>query len=140
MKKFVKNCLEALNRPSIRKIERLQEHIQTSLLLLADMRIDRQRINPNLNLPDSEFHVFSQWGEDGIIQYLINRVPIEHNSFIEFGVEDYTESNTRFLLIHDNWSGLVIDGSAQNVEKIKKIISIGVMTSLHFLYLLRGTI
>jgi hypothetical protein len=120
MKTFVKSCLEVLNRPSVKKINQVQEQVQASLLLSADMRIDIQKNNPNLRFSDSEFRVFSQWGEDGIIQYLIDRVPIENNSFIEFGVEDYRESNTRFLLIHDNWSGLVIDGSAQNVEKIKK--------------------
>jgi hypothetical protein len=62
------------------------------------------------NLRDAEFRVFSQFGEDGIIQYLIQRVPIENEVFVEFGVEDYSESNTRFLLAHDNWRGLVMDG------------------------------
>ena len=61
-------------------------------------------------LADAEFQVFSQFGEDGIIQHLVNKVPIENDVFVEFGVEDYTESNTRFLLVNDNWRGLVIDG------------------------------
>ena len=39
------------------------------------------------------------------------RVPIENDVFVEFGVEDYSESNTRFLLVHDNWRGLIIDGA-----------------------------
>ena len=26
------------------------------------------------NIQDAEFKVFSQWGEDGIIQYLINKI------------------------------------------------------------------
>ena len=47
---------------------------------------------------NKEFRVFSQWGEDGIIQKIINHLPIENKVFVEFGVEDYTESNTRFLL------------------------------------------
>jgi hypothetical protein len=69
-------------------------------------------------LSDSEFQVFSQWGDDGIIQYLIQKIkpkPI----FIEFGVEDYQESNTRFLLHNNNWKGLVIDGSEKHIKKIK---------------------
>lgn len=57
----------------------------------------------------SEFQCFSQFGEDGIIQFLVQRVPIEHDVFIEFGVADYRESNTRFLLVHDNWRGLIMD-------------------------------
>ena len=57
----------------------------------------------------AEFQVFSQFGEDGIIQFLVQRVPIENETFVEFGIGDYRESNTRFLLVHDNWRGLVMD-------------------------------
>jgi hypothetical protein len=62
------------------------------------------------NLRDAEFKVFSQGGEDGIIQYLVQRLPESDGSFVEVGVEDYSESNTRFLLAHNNWRGLIIDG------------------------------
>ena len=71
------------------------------------------------NLRDNEFRAFSQWGEDGIIQFLIKNVPINRKIFIEFGVQDYTESNTRFLLINNNWSGLVIDGGLEEIAYIK---------------------
>jgi len=66
----------------------------------------------------NEFQVFSQWGEDGIIQFLLRKMPSTPKRFIEFGVEDYVESNTRFLLINNNWSGLVFDGSKENINKI----------------------
>jgi hypothetical protein len=36
-------------------------------------------------LADAEFQVFSQFGEDGIIQHLVAKVPIENDVFIEFG-------------------------------------------------------
>jgi len=73
------------------------------------------------SIRDAEFKVFSQFGDDGIIQYLISHIeiPAEQQKFIEFGVENYQESNTRFLLINNNWSGLVIDGSLENVTSIK---------------------
>jgi hypothetical protein len=61
---------------------------------------------------DAEFSVFSQWGEDGIIQHLISRVEIPIDTFVELGVEDYSESNTRFLLTQDNWRGLIVDAGA----------------------------
>lgn len=67
----------------------------------------------------TEFKVFSQWGEDGVIQYLINNINISSKKFIEFGVEDYTEANTRFLLMHDMWEGLVIDGGDANINSIQ---------------------
>jgi hypothetical protein len=37
---------------------------------------------------DAEFKVFSQFGEDGTIQYLIQQVPILNDVFVEFGVAD----------------------------------------------------
>ncbi|MBP2233371.1 hypothetical protein J2847_006709 [Azospirillum agricola] len=72
------------------------------------------------HLSDVEFQVFSQMGEDGIIEWLIQNLPIRSECFIEFGVENYMESNTRYLLRHRNWKGLVIDASIQNVEEITK--------------------
>ena len=76
---------------------------------------------PLKNLQDAEFKVFSQFGEDGILQYLIRETAILDNEqiFIEFGVQDYVESNTRFLLMNDHWKGLIIDGSKQNMDRVR---------------------
>lgn len=71
-------------------------------------------------LSDYEFKVFSQWGEDGIIQHLIHNVQIKNKTFIELGVEDFFESNCRFLLQKDHWSGFVIDGSSRNINRLKR--------------------
>lgn len=71
------------------------------------------------NLDDYGFSVFSQWDEDGIIQRLVQLLPDIPRTFIELGVEDYRESNTRFLLMKDNWSGFVVDGDRKNVEAIR---------------------
>lgn len=68
-----------------------------------------------------EFQVFSQWGEDGIIQYLVREAHVEQKTFVEFGVQDYREANTRFLAERDNWSGLVMDSSAENIESIRRM-------------------
>jgi hypothetical protein len=70
-------------------------------------------------LNDHEFKVYSQWGEDGIINYLKRNVEIKNNIFVEFGVGNYLEANTRFLLVNKNWSGLVIEADAANVSFIK---------------------
>lgn len=71
------------------------------------------------HLSDIEFKVFSQMGEDGIIEWLVQNLPIRSERFIEFGVEDYVESNTRYLLRNRNWRGLVLDASVKNIEAIK---------------------
>lgn len=66
----------------------------------------------------AEFQVFSQWGEDGIIQYLVQNLNIANKTFVEFGVETFREANCRFLMINDYWRGLVIDGSKKNIKVI----------------------
>ena len=67
-----------------------------------------------------EFKVFSQFGEDGIIQHLVRHIPIPHQVFVEFGVEAYAESNTRFLLENNNWTGLILDGNAGAIKSVQQ--------------------
>jgi len=71
------------------------------------------------NLSEYEWGVFSQWGEDGIIQFLIREVEIQNKTFIEFGVEDFFESNCRYLLMASDWQGFVIDGSDENIRRLQ---------------------
>ncbi|MEQ9287543.1 MAG: hypothetical protein RIG77_11570 [Cyclobacteriaceae bacterium] len=73
---------------------------------------------PN-DLSSAEFKVFSQWGDDGIIQYLVEKIEPEFYQFVEFGVGNYREANTRFLLINNNWTGLVMDCDQKNIDQIK---------------------
>lgn len=94
---------------------------QNTLLLgrIASQQVrSRERIT---SLADVEFRVSSQWGEDGILDWLVERANIPGNaqSFIEFGVEDYRQSNTRFLLQNRNWRGLILDGSPAMLTTVK---------------------
>ena len=73
-----------------------------------------------LDLHQVEFKVFSQFGDDGIIQYLVHRLQPLPDTFIEFGVENYRESNTRFLLVNNNWRGLVLDGDEDSINYIQR--------------------
>ena len=98
---------------------REQEEDMAILAAQAPLRMDSRR-SPDRPLSEFEFRVFSQFGDDGIIQHLIRHVSLPNDLFIEFGVEDYRESNTRFLLMNNNWKGLVIDGDAENIESIKR--------------------
>ncbi len=93
---------------------------QTDILLLGKLLARQNKQLPILrDLAEAEFKVFSQSGDDGIIQYLIHKIAIPNKIFIEFGVENYVESNTRFLLKNDNWSGLLIDGGQKSIDYIK---------------------
>lgn len=66
-----------------------------------------------------EFRVYSHAGEDGIIQFLIRTIALPTTTFVEFGVEDYREANTRFLALNNHWTGLVMDGSEANIGAIR---------------------
>ncbi|MEN3323816.1 hypothetical protein VP395_08765 [Mariniflexile soesokkakense] len=100
--------------------QKFNYEVHKALLLNAKILSEINNKKENIaSLDEVEFQVFSQRGEDGVIQYIINKIDIPNKIFIEFGVETYTESNTRFLLINNNWSGLVLDGSKENIKFIK---------------------
>lgn len=93
---------------------------------LEEVKINQGRILTEMQRPEEEaplwryeFKVFSQWGEDGIIQFLVNHLDVRHRTFIEFGVEDFNESNCRFLMMKDQWHGFVIDGSNANMARLR---------------------
>ncbi|MBZ0067410.1 MAG: hypothetical protein K8F26_01225 [Thiobacillus sp.] len=92
---------------------------ERNILLQAKLLSDQRREGRIAHLRDAEFRVFSQWGEDGIIDWLITRIPDINKSFVEFGVQNYRESNTRYLLMAQNWRGLVMDGSMAHIEDIR---------------------
>jgi hypothetical protein len=92
---------------------------ETALLASGALLSKQQWSMPDQSWHDYEFKVFSQFGDDGLIQYLIKHLSIDNQTFIEFGVEDYRESNTRFLLMHNNWSGYVLDGSAKAMARLQ---------------------
>jgi len=91
------------------------------MLMLGQLLSESVKVKRHIeSLREVEFKVFSQWGDDGIIQWLANNLEFPNETFIEFGVESYRESNTRFLMMNDNWSGFVMDGSKENVTDIVK--------------------
>lgn len=95
---------------------RLKERLAMGRLLTRQV----QQQTEVRHIHDVEFSIFSQWGDDGIIQYLIRKLDIEQDTFIEFGVENYTEATTRFLLQNNNWRGLIFDGSTEHMEHVQQ--------------------
>jgi hypothetical protein len=114
-----------------RKIESLLLSFKRSLNAdLETIKISQGLILSNYNLSNnvpqilndikkSEFKIFSQWGDDGIINFLVGYLDIKDKRFVEFGVENYTECNTKFLLMTQNWRGLIMDGSNKNMTSLR---------------------
>jgi len=96
------------------------EEIQKELIIKAKLLSLKNRYFKKIkDLSDVEFQVYSQWGEDGIIDWLINKFPEIPKSFLEIGTQDYRESNTRFLLINKNWDGFLIEADKAAIKDIK---------------------
>ena len=98
---------------------RTKETEENRLIALGTILSNQQWSLNSTNINDFEFKIFSQYGDDGIIQYLIKHLKIAHQTFIEFGVEDFSESNSRFLMMNNNWSGFIMDGSAEHMNNLK---------------------
>jgi hypothetical protein len=72
-------------------------------------------------LLNQRYNIFSQNGEDGVINYLLNLFNIKDGQFCEFGAWDGKYlSNTFNLLQNKNWSGVYIEADE---EKFKDLVN-----------------
>ncbi len=119
--KIIKNIIYLgsliLNKKILRRPDFSEKKIFLQGQLMAKKNEEKKNI---ISLKDVEFSVFSQFGEDGIINWLVNKLPNINKVFLEIGTEDYWESNTRFLLKNNNWKGYLIEASKEHVASIKK--------------------
>ena len=114
-----------INKIFIKILNKLfKNYFDKKLLMLGTSHILNMRKNyKNIsNLNEVDFKVFSQNGEDGIIDYLLFSLQIEKPKFIEIGVGDYYESNTRFLFERSSGDGLIIDIIDNFQKRVEKNI------------------
>jgi hypothetical protein len=98
-----------------------EEEIEKMLVLKAKkLSITHNNFKKIKDLSEVEFQVSSQWGEDGIIDWLFNKFSKLPQIFVEIGTQDYRESNTRFLLRNKNFDGYLIEGDSTATKNIKR--------------------
>ena len=121
MVNFIKKILVSkINKVIKNNFDQQKENIEKTLFFLAKQNsLNNLKLKILEDLSQIEFKVYSQWGEDGIIDWLVNNINDIPNTFIEFGCETYEEANTRYLLENKNWSGLIIDNNKENIRAIK---------------------
>jgi hypothetical protein len=104
-----------LKDPRTARIERAVDDLK----ILIGQQTARSRPADPQSWRDVEFRVFSQFGDDGMIDCLAEylRPPA---SFVELGTGDYTESNTRFLLINRQWRGFICDGNTRLMNRVRQ--------------------
>lgn len=67
-----------------------------------------------------EKSVFSQNGEDGVIEHIFNNIGFTNKIFVEFGFH-CNQNNSKNLINNHNFKGLFIDGNVPNNIKNKTI-------------------
>ena len=90
----------------------------------GNLNLMKNSYNDIIELNQTELKIFSQNGEDGIIDYLTFQLGIKKPKFVEIGVGDYSESNTRFIYERTSAEGMIIDclkDLKQNVSKKTKL-------------------
>jgi hypothetical protein len=73
--------------------------------------------------PEESFHayaadLYSQVGQDGIIQEMFKRLGIYEGTFCEFGAWDGMHLSNARKLIGENWSGVFIEGNPERFQKL----------------------
>jgi len=89
----------------------IEEYLQKHLY-------DNARYVGNNKLNRFEFNIFSQNGEDGIIEEIFNRIGTKDKFFVEFGVHGARNNTT--LLLTKSWEGLWIEGTKAGFDKVKR--------------------
>lgn len=91
--------------------EALRRHQSETRLLAAQGAMLARRGQPRhyANLHDAELHVFSQWGEDGILDFLCDSLNIAKPRILEFGAGDFRECNSRYLAESRSASVVAVD-------------------------------
>jgi len=66
-----------------------------------------------------EKRIFSQNGEDGIIEELFSRIGTTNRYFVEFGVQSGLECMSKNLACSHHWSGVMIEGHPLNYQHLR---------------------
>ena len=133
------NQVQALSFVLLSAVHHSKAVAVSNSFLLADATPTTRRetnvykVRPDLallHLQQSEWGKWSQNGEDGLLLWIFSELgmleytiggmgqsePRVPRFFVEFGVEDGYECNTRFLREEFGWKGLLMDGSHTNAS------------------------
>lgn len=119
------NLFSTINKWVLRyRTQRAQ--LRLDIATLRSMMIDKY-IQANLHdnpryqdpkrLNRHEYQVYSQNGEDGIIEAIFERVGTTNRVFVEIGVQDGLETNSTWLLLK-GWDGYWFEGNSKSVAAI----------------------
>lgn len=86
---------------------------QQSLLSSRILRSGFQKLS------DAEITVFSQWGEDGILDYLCDVISLDRPHILELGAGNFLECNSRFLIENRFASSVLVDAREDLIPTVR---------------------
>ena len=98
------------------KIKMIEEQIKNNWLLDRIPETDNQKEM----MKRKEFKIYSQTGEDGIIDYIFEKIGTTNKTFVEIGIEEGKECNTANLSLNFGWKGILIEANEGYVKKAKE--------------------
>ena len=111
--------LEKIKRVIKKKYQEDLDTIKVNTGLV--LRNENKKINILEKLSDTQFKVFSKFGDDGIISWIFDNLKTEKKiKFIEIGCSNYEECNSKFQLLTKNISVDGYDYNSADINKIKK--------------------
>jgi hypothetical protein len=112
---FISNILKT------RISKKISPELRNFRFLLGQAAILSSRANSQnfRNLWDAEVRVYSQWGEDGILDYLCEQIGLSKPKMLEIGAGNFSECNSRFLAENRNASVFAVDGRVDLVSAIE---------------------
>jgi hypothetical protein len=79
------------------------------MLTLSALTISRKRIRH-----------YSQWGEDGVLDYVLSKLPIRDNYLVEFGAWDGKYLSNSFYFIENyGYTGVLIEMNAERYKELE---------------------
>jgi hypothetical protein len=88
--------------------------------MMFHIALARGRYTDPLSLARFQTQVYSQNGEDGIIAEIFHRIGNQQKFFVEIGVEEGVQNNTRFLL-EQGWRGVWVEAAPEKAEKAEMV-------------------
>jgi len=84
-------------------------------------RVNHAMAPPSAWIKEHKKDVYSQCGEDGIVETILETLPENDKWCVEFGAWDGVSlSNTRNLINHRGYSAVLIEGSEKRFEDLKR--------------------
>ncbi len=104
---------------NVAKFERYADRQREAETFIVQLLARTPALREPGRLAIHERQVWSQNGEDGVIEEIFSRIGVDARTFVEFGCGNGVENNTAYLL-HQGWQGLWIDADSKLVARIRR--------------------